>query len=157
MMQGKGDMFNYFRCSRCGCLQITDFPVNLHFYYKDYYTNERVWKEFSFSKKILWKFRSTLSNYKIYSLIEKINFNSILNWKQIARINKESNILDVGCGSGDVLNEFKMHGFGNLTGIDPYLAVEIKKEDIELFRKSIFEIESKFNFIMFNHSFEHIW
>lgn len=157
MMQGKGDVFNYFLCSGCGCLQITDFPVNLKLYYKEYYTNERVWNEFSFLKKIFWEFRSTLSNYKIYSLIEKINYNSILNWKRIARINKESKILDVGCGSGDVLFEFKKHGFGNLTGIDPNLIFNVKNAGINLFKKSIFEIEEKYDFIMFNHSFEHIW
>jgi SAM-dependent methyltransferase len=157
MMQGKGDVFNYFLCSECGCLQIIDFPENLNLYYQDYYTNERTRNELSVPKKILWDLRYFISNYKIYSLIEKIHYNSVLNWKRIARINKESKILDVGCGSGDILFEFRNHGFSNLTGIDPNLDENIKNDVIYLFRKSIFEIEEDFDFIMFNHSFEHIW
>jgi SAM-dependent methyltransferase len=157
MMQGKGDVFNYFLCSSCGCLQITDYPENINNYYHDYYTSERKWNKLPILKKKLWDFRSFISNYKIYSFIEKLNFNSILNWENSANLDNTAKILDVGCGSGDILYEFWKHGFRNLTGIDPNLIVDIKNSGINLFRKSIFEIEDKFDFIMLNHSFEHIW
>ena len=157
MLQGKRNLFNYFLCPGCGCLQISEFPENLKDYYKDYYTTERAWKELSILKKYLWKIRSFISDYKIYSFIEKINFNSILQWKRKAGLNNLSRILDVGCGSGDILYEFRKHGFINLTGIDPQIKNNLKIEGIELFRNTILEIEGKFDFIMFNHSFEHIW
>lgn len=157
MMQGTGNVFNYFLCSECGCLQISEFPENLKLYYLDYYTTERTWNKLSFLKKYIWDLRFLISNYKIYSLLEKINYNSILKWKRRTGINRSSKILDVGCGSGDILYEFRKHGFSNLSGIDPNLNVSNKSAGIDLYRKSIFEAEGIFDFIMFNHSFEHIW
>src|ERR1035437_2174929 len=157
MMQSTGNVFNYFLCTECGCLQISEFPENLKLYYLDYYTTERTWNKLSFLKKYTWDLRFLISNNKIYTLLEKINYNSILDWKRRAGINRYSKILDVGCGSGDILFEFRKHGFSNLTGIDPNLIFNVKNAGINLFRKSIFEIEGDFDFIMFNHSFEHIW
>jgi SAM-dependent methyltransferase len=132
-------------------------PENLQLYYQGYYTVEQIWHKLPLWKKIFWNFRSLLSNYIIYSLIEKFRQNSVLHWKSIAGIKKSSSIIDIGCGNGDILYEFRKHGFKNLKGIDPYLDVEISNDGIDLLKKSIFEIESKFDFIMFNHSFEHIW
>lgn len=157
MMQGTGNVFNYFLCSECGCLQISELPENLNLYYQNYYTTERKLVKLSFLKKFAWNFRSFLSNYKIYSLLEKVNYNSILDWVRRAGISKLSKILDVGCGSGDILYEFHKHGFRNLQGIDPNLDSDINNLGIDLFKKTIFETESKFDLIMFNHSFEHIW
>jgi SAM-dependent methyltransferase len=157
MMMGKGDLFKYFLCSECGCLQITNLPDNLIDYYQDYYTAVQTQNKLSLLKRNLWKIRSFLSNYKIYSLIEGISYNSVLNWKRQADLNFRSKILDVGCGNGDILSQFRDHGFMNLTGIDPNLNENKGNNQIHLFRKTILEIEDKFNFIMFNHSFEHIW
>ena len=157
MMQGTGKVFNYFLCLECGCLQISELPVNVNQYYQDYYTNERMWRKLSSFKNMIWAFRSFLSHYRIYSLIEKVRYNSILDWVRRARINRKAKILDVGCGSGDILNEFHKHGFLNLHGIDPNLDADVNDFGISLFKKSIFETESKYDFIMFNHSFEHIW
>ena len=157
MMQGTGKVFNYFHCLECGCLQISELPENLDRYYQNYYTNERMWRKLSSFSKAIWSFRSFLSNYKIYSLLEKVKYNSILDWVRRAGISKKTKILDVGCGSGDILNEFHKHGFLNLHGIDPNLDADVNDFGICLFKKSIFETESKYDFIMFNHSFEHIW
>jgi SAM-dependent methyltransferase len=157
MMFGTNQMFNYFMCSNCGCLQISDLPENINLYYQDYYTDYVKWNKISFLKRILWQLRSLISNYKIYSFIEKVRPNNILKWKNIAGIKMDSKILDVGCGSGDILYEFRKHGFRNLTGIDINLKENIRNGGIDLFRRSIFEMERKFDFIMFNHSFEHIW
>lgn len=157
MMTGTGEVFKYFHCSECGCLQISELPENLHQYYQNYYTNERKWRKLSSFRKAIWSFRSFLSNYKIYSLLEKVKYNSILDWVRRAGINKKAKILDVGCGSGDILNEFQKHGFLNLHGIDPNLEADIGNLGISYFKKTIFDTESNYDFIMFNHSFEHIW
>ena len=157
MMQGTGKTFNYFLCSGCGCLQISELPENLNLFYQNYYTAERKWIKISDLKKYAWNVRSFLSNYKIYSLLERIKYNSVLDWVRRAGIKKHSKILDIGCGSGDILYEFRKHGFCNITGIDPNLDLNSENEGLNLFRKSVFETEGKFDFIMFNHSFEHIW
>lgn len=39
MMFGFGEEFAYFECSKCGCLQISEIPVDISKYYpSDYYS-----------------------------------------------------------------------------------------------------------------------
>lgn len=157
MMFGTGKKFTYFICPTCGCLQLSELPDNIEQYYQNYYTNYSNWKEISRFRKILWATRTIITNFKIYSFVEKLTFNSILHWKVKAGINKKSKILDIGCGNGDLLYEFRKHGFRNLTGIDPNLVSNKIDSRITLYKKSVFDIENKFDLIMFNHSFEHVW
>ncbi|MCX7877895.1 MAG: class I SAM-dependent methyltransferase [Ignavibacteria bacterium] len=72
-------------------------------------------------------------------------------------INFKDRILDVGCGNGSLLKDFLRYGFKNLTGIDPFLKMETKEDNIRLLKKNLFEEEETYDVIIFNHSFEHIW
>lgn len=73
-------------------------------------------------------------------------------------INYNSKILDVGCGVGNYLLALKRIGFKNLIGVDPYINKEITDGDVKIYKKTINELtdSQKHDFIMFNHSFEHI-
>lgn len=160
MMFGLREVFNYYHCQSCGCLQIEKKPENIEQYYPEgYYTRGKEWKRISTSRSILWKIRSRLSQTFLYYFISKIRYNSILNWVHAAKLNFDSNILDVGCGNGDVLFEFSKHGFINLTGLDPYLSKELKSEGIKLLKLNLKDLinQRKYDLIIFNHSFEHIW
>jgi len=50
-------------------------------------------------------------------------------------------------------------GLKNLIGIDLYIKREIINNDIKVYKKSIYDLPNnqKFDLIMFNHSFEHIY
>jgi len=76
----------------------------------------------------------------------------------MAKINYNSKILDVGCGTGNLLFSLNKRGFQNLMGIDLYTNKEIINNEIKIYKKSIHDLSDnqKFNLIMFNHSFEHI-
>src|SRR5687767_9724261 len=41
MHLGLGEEFNYFKCARCGCLQIEDIPPDLSRFYPSYYYSYR--------------------------------------------------------------------------------------------------------------------
>ncbi len=74
-------------------------------------------------------------------------------------INFESRILDVGCGTGQLLLSMHQEGFCDLTGIDPYIQRDIQHNNINIFKKDIIDFkdfDQQFDLIMLHHSFEHM-
>lgn len=158
MMLGTKEEFEYYQCCNCKAIQIQRVPNNMSKYYQNYYTERKKYVQISPVRKIAWRIRRNLLLTKLYSVIALLSYNSILHWAYLSKINKDSNILDVGCGKGDVLFEFSKHGFINLYGIDPYLK-DTKLLNVDLQKNNLLCYEPKQNFdlIMFNHSFEHIY
>jgi SAM-dependent methyltransferase len=74
-----------------------------------------------------------------------------------AKISKTASILDVGCGSGDLLLLLHSLGYRNLTGIDPFVANDICHQNgVNILKKDIFNISHKYDVVMSHHSFEHM-
>lgn len=163
MMFGSRDIFTYFECPRCGCLQINDIPNNISEYYPDDY--------YSFSptatnqnKNPIKTFLKRLKDaYAIYNhgLMGRWLFNKWPNYPLLAlrrlSLTKNSMILDVGCGAGALLHSLKELGFKNLLGIDLYIKENIEyKNGLQIAKKTIHELNGKWDLIMFHHSFEHL-
>lgn len=165
MMYGLNESFNYFECSKCGCLQIEEIPNDMKSYYpsEDYYSlkksshNEYLKKFLDFfgkkkdgyalnKKGVMGKFLYKIFPYPFLDLIGSLN------------LDKKSKILDVGCGNGILLNSLYRQGFTNLTGLDPYIDEDVLDEDFKIFKKEIFEIpdEDKYDLIILSHSLEHM-
>lgn len=157
MMLGTGDEFEYFQCENCKALQIKNIPNDISKYYENYYTANKKFVKINNFRKTLWLLRTQFALTKFYPLLETFRYNAILHWVHISKLKKMSMILDVGCGNGDILYEFSKHGFRNLFGIDPNL-VDSSTEVLHLEKTDLFSFQnkSKFDLIMFNHSFEHI-
>jgi len=158
MMIGTREEFEYYQCGNCGALQIKSIPQNISRYYENYYTAKKDYIHINQLKKLIWLIRRNLALTKLYPIIQFLSYNSILHWTHISKINQNSTILDVGCGNGDVLFEFSKHGFENLFGIDPNLKTsslpDIYLEESDLLS---YNTKLKFDLIMFNHSYEHIY
>ena len=104
MMFGFRDEFNYYECSKCGCVQIDEVPANLPKYYPpNYYSFQQDgvfkkllkphWARYSFSGrnwigKVLAVFMGT------HQGVESVSR---------TKVPRDAAILDVGCGSGDLL------------------------------------------------------
>jgi SAM-dependent methyltransferase len=72
-------------------------------------------------------------------------------------LHKEMRILDVGCGSGSLLNFLQRAGFESLAGIDPFLPDDIQISPNVFVRKlSLGQVQEHFDLIMFHHVFEHV-
>lgn len=163
MMFGLLDEFDYFQCFKCRCLQIAEIPKNLSDYYpKNYYSYELVNENF-LNKQPRKFFRDLKNNYSIFKkglfgkLLNCIYPNSAYGFLSNITLSKESSILDIGCGNGIFLYGLKCLGFNNLKGIDPFIKEKIKyKNNLQIFKKSIFQIKEKFDLIILNHSFEHM-
>jgi SAM-dependent methyltransferase len=166
MMFGTGELFDYFQCHNCGCLQIISIPTIIDYYYSidDYYSFNKVK---SVRNRLTRYFRIKRNKYLLFNKgrLGKLinNFfphpgDSIFNVLKNIQLKKDYKTLDVGCGTGALLYYLKELGFKDLTGIDPYLAEEIISEHLKICKMSIQEIpdQTKFDLIIFNHSFEHL-
>lgn len=167
MMFGFRDEFEYFECSSCGCLQIKDIPYNMSKYYPENYYSftpviipEENWDE-NFIKRY---FREKRNSYvltqkgilgRLISIIKPPP--QFLIWLRKCNATFESQILDVGCGTGHLLLSLRGYGFRNLIGIDPYIEGDmVYANSVKIFKKEISAMEGKYDVIMFHHSFEHM-
>ncbi len=162
MMYGYRDVFRYFQCPSCGCLQIEEIPVDIFKYYRDdYYSLKPVTRP---TKR---KFKNALirlrDRYAAFGegLIGRflcVRYpNASLKWASLVPINRDAHILDVGCGSGALLFLLGDLGCKNLLGIDPFIATDVEYESgLRILKKSVHEVGGKWNLIMFHHSFEHV-
>lgn len=157
MMLGFKDEFLYFECSKCGCVQISEIPDNIDKYYpQDYYSLgvRNNTKEF-----IRYKWNSNYFNKKnfIGSIISFIYKKPIIFYFKDYIRTGEDNILDIGCGTGNLLLALAKIGFTHLDGVDPFIERDIDyKNGVRIFKKHVYEIDKKYDFIMLNHSFEHM-
>lgn len=163
MMFGYRDEFEYFQCAECGCLQIKDIPNDLSKYYPaNYYSfhepcySEGKFLRFFLERKIVKHclYRKSPTGMLLSNMLGTPPY---CNWFKKVGIRFESEILDIGCGTGSFLRMMQKVGFSNLTGIDPYIDDDIFYEGgFKVFKKEIYEVEQQFDFIMLNHSFEHM-
>lgn len=158
MMFGKRQNFKYLRCPKCDVLQIAQVPSDLWAFYSDYYTADKKYNHISGARKLFWRIRSYGYTSQLSKIFLSVSYNTILHWSMIAQLRHNSRILDVGCGNGDILFEFSKHGFNNLFGIDPNLCDNLPDGGFSFSNTDLLNYnDSKpFDFIMFNHSFEHI-
>ena len=158
MMFGYRDAFNYYECSKCGCVQIDEVPANLPKYYPpNYYSFQSdgalkkvlkgSWAEYSHSG------RSWIGGLLAVFMGKHQGVESVSRVKAA----RDAAILDVGCGSGDLLKLLHGLGFTNLTGADPFIQAEIRYPNgIVVLKKHLTEISQTYDLIMLHHSFEHM-
>lgn len=159
-MFGTGDDFEYFQCNNCGCLQISEIPINIESYYpQNYYSFNK--KRYSRIKEFL-KASRTRQSFGFSSLLGNILlkvFDTPIWTQPIAKLKPtlETSILDIGCGDGKLLLELQKAGFKNLTGIDPFLKTEnIIQKHLKLLKSNTYDLDGKYDIIMLNHVLEHI-
>jgi SAM-dependent methyltransferase len=172
---GLGDEFNYFECGGCGCLQIESIPRDLSKYYPNYYYSyQPAQPTLDFSRPRFGGYKQRL----VLKLLNNYYFgkkNALGRWlarrsslsrdfplwvrqqRLDLRLSPDSKILDVGCGKGRVLLDLRALGFKQLAGIDPFLDADVCYDNgVKVYRRSVDQLDGQFDFIMLNHSFEHM-
>jgi SAM-dependent methyltransferase len=175
MMFGFRDEFTYFKCSSCGCLQITEYPKDLSKYYpgESYYSYKMITAPDSKKKKLKIFLKYIFFNFywhlnlPLQSLPNVISRGYGGSLRFLRNVTKTSAILDVGCGNGYLLQQMSIWGFKNLTGIDPFIEKDILyPQGICIWKTDIYNYLStnsainkrvnEFDVIMLHHSFEHM-
>lgn len=157
MMLGLREEFTYFLCGKCQCLQIKELPKNMEKYYPT--ENYRPWStgklDSVFTKPSFYQRGLIYKVLRYFLMLDSAIFS-------IGKLNlpKDSRILDVGSGSGTLLNKLKRLGYSNLIGLDPFINHEIIDNNpaVKIRKITINGLDEKeyFDLIMFHHSFEHM-
>lgn len=163
MMFGTRKFYGYCRCGDCGCLQIINGDVSIEDMYPASYYSFRTGASLSFLtliKKFIYK--STVK----YELEGNSLLGYICSKKRPAPearslqgiINKNDKILDIGCGSGSLLEALSKLDYKHLTGIEPYIHIDIIGKGFSVYKKELSDLDTnqKFDIIMMHHSFEHM-
>ena len=160
MMQGTREVFEYFECANCGCLQIASFPDDMsRYYHSGYYSTRRRndVKQYLFNKRLdaIINERGMVGRV----LLKLFPVESNVDAGSPQPVKKTGRILEVGCGNGGYLFKLYELGYSRLHGIDPYMSsADVRESPFPLERKSILDLDlpSSFDVIFMGHTLEHI-
>ena len=81
----------------------------------------------------------------------------VQHWLELADLNLDSEILDVGSGLGHMLLDLNKLGYSNLTGVDPLIEKDLNPQPgVKVLNRNLEQVEGAYDFIMLHHSFEHM-
>ena len=161
MMFGPGDHFDYRLCAACGCLQIADIPADLSRHYGEGY--------YSFGERttpgrigrLLVRARNRHLTGHVnplgWAMAQLRPFRALASLGPLGLL-PDARIVDVGCGSGELLLALHSAGYTRLQGVDPFIAhdldlgggLRVHKAELNALPASSFDL------VMFHHSLEHI-
>jgi len=164
MMFGTREEFDYSECGKCNCLQLLNPPEDMTKYYPN---NYNAYTPLSVPSKIFGILKHALRQKRNFSdLTGNGLLGNILNnffpstLFQILRktgIGSQSKILDVGCGTGVLINDLHDMGYKQVLGVDPYINKDIRySNEVQILKKYLTEVRGHFDLVMFHHSFEHL-
>ncbi len=146
MMFGTRVPFQYWECIRCGFLQIVHVPDDLGSFYPAGY--------YSFAKPFsAWKLLSYRLHFKAAQFLSPLRKRGGAAFGAVMRadLQRGARVLDVGCGSGDLVTILRSVGL-NAHGIDRFVG----KESAYIRRATMESVEPGWDLIMFHHALEHM-
>jgi SAM-dependent methyltransferase len=158
MMFGFREEFVYLECGRCGCLQLLTLPPDMGKYYPPNYYSYQGHSALKAALRRHWSAYAFGRFAPVGWLLSKLFFPN-LPMMAVRRLapSVESRILDVGCGSGALLQDMSHLGFRSLTGADPFIAEDLAfPGGVKILKRELGQLRDEFDLIMLHHSFEHM-
>ncbi|MGW4096201.1 class I SAM-dependent methyltransferase [Mycobacterium sp. NPDC004974] len=172
MMFGTRELFGYFSCTECDTLQIHDELAGdelMRHYPQNYYSHSASAQPSAFQWLVTQHDAHKLrggGNRMLGALIKaRVSegiFRVLLGGDVISMVaqldvERDARILDVGCGTGTLLDRLSRIGFTSLLGADPFIAADGESsEGVPLMKRDLSAVDGKFDLVMFNHSLEHV-
>jgi len=166
MLYGTRELFDYFQCSDCGCVQISEVPDDLQRHYPENYVSFKNYHRRAASRAQRFINRARVSHAINGSGLLGGVLNAFLPepdyllWCREAGIKRDSRIVDIGCGNGKLLIRMMQGGFSNLCGADPFIAEDLHYGDLVIHKIGMEALVQRypgaFDLVMLHHSFEHM-
>ncbi|OAT69849.1 methyltransferase [Mycobacteroides immunogenum] len=171
MMFGTREVFDYFSCASCDTLQIVNALEGddlMRHYPETYYSHNGSGQPRTLQWLVTQRDRFKLrSGGRVFGPIMTAPvpegvFRVLLGGDVISMLaqlgtERGARILDVGCGSGALLDRLARVGFSSLIGADPFITADGEsQEGVPLQKRYLGDVTGEFDLIMFNHSLEHM-
>ncbi len=166
MMFKTGEEFIYVKCGQCGTLQLQNPPHEMARYYPpEYYSlGEPLLRKDNPLKAFV---RHQRARYLLTGngvggrmVAKRIGTPPYFQWLRKLfehySISFQSRIVDIGCGSGDLLLCMQKDGYSKLVGVDPFTAKDFKFGSLEILKREIFDLGGTFDCAMMHHALEHV-
>ena len=154
------ESFDYVLCQACGCLQIVEVPADLSRYYGEgYYSfGARPARHGPGAALVRARNRSLAGRVDPlgWALAKLRPFLALASLRRL-RLRPDTSIVDVGCGSGELLLALQSAGFRRLLGVDPFIAHDFDLGGgLQVRRADLRALQGPVDLVMFHHSLEHI-
>jgi len=157
--------FDYSECSSCGTLDIIEIPTGLSDFYDNSYYSFQAEPALGV-KGIMRRMRNAAEVFETgvigralakYARSHRMRLLQPLVKGEIGDpLNRNSAILDIGCGSGAWLKTLHEIAFADLTGIDPFMSHSVDKAGLRLMAAEIEDVDRSFDLISCSHALEHM-
>lgn len=159
-MFGTAGWFSYARCSRCGCLWLSDPPSDLSVHYPaDYGGFLRPYMPPRDLKRPLKMARSRLVLRFGAEPLRRLRLRvpDWARWFGDSDLTIESSICDIGAGAGAILVDLWREGFSKCSGFDAFVGSEISYGGrVTVTRADVKDVRGPFDLVMLHHVFEHL-
>ena len=174
MYFGTREQFDYFSCAECDSVQIVDaldgeelmrhYPNHYYSFVFPVQPGLRQWVTVQEDR-----FKTRTGGWLVGGLMSAIpqsirvplqrsdSSGDVMRILGKLGVKRDTRILDVGCGSGVLLDRLARAGFTELCGADPFLVAEgATPMGVPLLKRYLADLPGEFDLIMFNHSLEHM-
>jgi SAM-dependent methyltransferase len=165
MMYGLRTQFHYTECAACGSLSLMDPPADYATYYHtEYYSFAEPTRTNGFTNAIVARLRAKRDRSYfsedgwLGQVLARHYENAALRATARLKIDRQSSILDVGCGTGPLVLRLHDLGFKNLGGVDPFISSDIcYANGVQIRRCFLEDLKGEsWDVVMFHHSLEHV-
>jgi SAM-dependent methyltransferase len=162
LLYSSGQLLAYFQCGGCGALNLANPPADMSRFYPTTY-HGRLAETKSSRQATLFRIYAAAARWNVAGpLVDLVVFrrrSGVLRTFLASnpRGARGASIVDVGCGTGGMLEQLAPLGFARLEGVDPYTEERtLLAGRLHIHRGEVEDLSGPFDYVMLNHSIEHV-